>query len=255
MRDVVGGIVDFLGLRRYLRWRRSPAVKAFAEAHGLTYSPRGGMSLGGDQIGMFMHGIRNGFENVFIGTWKGLPVKAADYWYYTESTNSQGETTGSYTYRSVALTDLTCSVPHVSIAREDLVTRLIDRGGFHDIDFESEQFNRAFKVGSQDRAFAFKLINARMMAFLPRMSGPFAIDVVRSTVLVHSRLLRPKELPSLLDAVKGVRDHIPRLVWTEYGSGPPADLPPAGDTEAAAETSSPKPLPPPPPMGSVPPSL
>src|SRR5438093_6351819 len=94
VRDVVGGIVDFLGVRRYLRWRRAPAVRAFAESHGLAYAPAGGMDLAREQIGLFMHGIRNGFENVFVGTWNGLPVKAADYWSYTESTNSQGQTSG-----------------------------------------------------------------------------------------------------------------------------------------------------------------
>jgi hypothetical protein len=47
---------------------------------------------------LFGMGDGRGCENVLTGRWQDLPIKEADYWYYTKSTDSKGNTTKSYSY-------------------------------------------------------------------------------------------------------------------------------------------------------------
>jgi hypothetical protein len=211
-----------LSIRRYLMPKRGPAMAAFAKRHGLKYSPGGSSDMRRYDFPLFKKGVERGLENRMWGEWHGLPVRGGDYWFYKESLDDQGHTSRSYTYFSLALADLECTVPFVSIARENLLTKVSKRVGSNDIDFESGEFNRQFVVKSEDREFAFKLIDAEMMQYLLDTPGRFVIEVHGSNLLVHCDPLDPTKLASLFDAAKGVRDHIPRVVWTEYGSGPPA---------------------------------
>ncbi|TMK81669.1 MAG: DUF3137 domain-containing protein [Actinobacteria bacterium] len=155
-------------------------------------------------------GDGRGCENVLSGTWDGLPVREADYWYYTESSDSKGGRSKSYSYFSVVVADLDCSVPRVSISKETLLTRAAEHLGARDLDFESEEFNRMFKVTAQDPQVAYQLIDPRMMNWLLSTGGAFGFEVAG-----HRR--RPTELIPLFGSAQLFRDHIPRLVRTEYG--------------------------------------
>jgi len=119
----------------------------------------------------------------------------------------------------VVVADLTCALPHVSIERENLLTRLADHLGFTDIEFESDQFNRMFRVGSRDREFAFKLIDARMMQWLLLTGGQFGFEVVGPNLLAYASRRSAAELGPLFVSAAGFAAHLPRLVQTEYGSG------------------------------------
>jgi hypothetical protein len=72
-------------------------------------------------------------------------------------------------------------VPDLLIRAEGFFDRLGAMVGFDDIDFESEEFSRAFFVTSPDRKFAYDLIDRGMMDFL-LASRPPLID------LEHGRL-------------------------------------------------------------------
>ena len=104
----------------------------------------------------------------------------------------------------------------VRISKESLLTKLADHVGLHDIEFESEQFNKAFNVKAQDREFCFKLVDARMMQWLLGTGGGFEFEVAGPWLLVACHRRRPMELVPLLGTAKGFGDHIPRLVRTEY---------------------------------------
>lgn len=156
-----------------------------------------------------------GCENVVSGQWRGLPVKEADFWYYTTVHDDQGSHQ-EYSYYSIVIADLDVSVPYVAIRTANLFTRFADHLGFGDIDFESEEFNRKFEVKAPDREFAFKLIDARMMRWLLASGTEFAFDVQNNHLLVSSRRLPVARLPGLLSAAKGFTDNIPRLVWADY---------------------------------------
>jgi hypothetical protein len=192
----------------------------FAAQHGLQYSRQDPYSL--DEcygFALFRKGDGRGCENVLTGVWEGLPIREADYWYYDETSDGRGGRSRSYHYFSVIVAELPCDVPHVSIERENLLTRFADHLGFTDIQFESEEFNRMFRVAANDREFAFKLVDARMMQWLLLTGGHFSFEVLGPNLLAYSSRRTAPELGPLFVAAAGFTAHFPRLVQTQYGLG------------------------------------
>ncbi len=224
----------------YLSWqarqRRRESLRLFALQHGMEF-------WAADPVGipmaypfhLFRLGDGRGCENVMAGTWHGLPVKEADYWYYTESSDSKGHRSRSYRRFSVVVADLTCDLPPVTVEKENLLTKLTAHLGFHDLDFESEAFNRLYQVKTMDREFAFRLLDARMIRWMESLGGRFGFEVSGSNLLVWSAKRRSTELTPLFGSARMFCDHIPRLVWNEYGSGPARpDAAVAGPEERSA---------------------
>jgi hypothetical protein len=200
--------------------KRREALFVFATQHGLDYAREDSFDLSNAYgFALFRKGDGRGCENVVAGSWEGLPVRESDYWYYEQTSDGRGGSSRTYSYFSVVVADLTCSVPHLIIGRETLMTKLADHLGFRDIEFESEQFNRAFRVASGDREFAFRLIDARMMQWLLGAGTEFGFEVLGPNLLVSSKRRTPAELPPLFEAAVGFNAHIPDLVRREDGFG------------------------------------
>lgn len=200
----------------YLKKKRQEGLAGFARQYRLTYSPTDTFGLVGYPFRLFSRGDGRGFENVLHGLWQGLPVKEADYWYYDETTDSEGHRSKTYHRYSVVVVALDVELPVVSVEKENLMTRLADHVGLHDIEFESERFNRGFNVKSEDREFCFKLMDARMMQWMLGTEGSFGFEVAGPWLLVYSKRMGPMELVPLFGTAKGFFDHIPNLVRTEY---------------------------------------
>ena len=254
---VAAVVVAGLWYSYYRKKQREQALATFAGQHGLEYSKSDPYGLLSHGFHLFRQGDGRGCEEVLAGTWQGLPVKEADYWYYTQSTDSEGRTSRSYKYFSVIIADLQAAMPYVSVSKESVFSRLADHLGFHDIDFESEQFNREFQVKSPDREFAFKLIDARMIQWLLSTGGTFGFEAQGPNVLVYCHRLKPVGLLPIFGAAKAFQDHVPNLVWTEYGQGVAPPTQEAPSTSSGAGTlppppSEPEPAVPPPP--AVPPT-
>ena len=207
----------------YLQWqakqRRREAIHEWAVRHGLSYSAEDpiGIPQRFSSFGLLRRGDGRGCENVLQGTWKGLPVIEADYWYYNESTDSEGRTSRDYDRFSIVIVSIEAWVPNVSIERENLFTRLADHVGFRDVEFELEEFNRRFNVKCQDREFAYKLLDARMMEYLLEKAGGICVEVGGGHVLVWQGRIGVEGMMELLYRAKGFVDNVPRLVWNEYG--------------------------------------
>jgi len=86
--------------------KRRAGLATFATQYQLQYSqtdPYG--LLRGSAFHLFREGDGQGIEDVLSGTWEGVPGREADYWYYTESKDSNGRTSKSYKYFSVVIAD------------------------------------------------------------------------------------------------------------------------------------------------------
>ena len=83
-----------------------------------------------------------------------------------------------------------------------MLTRLADALSFHDIQFESEDFNRMFNVKSPDKKFANDFIDARMMQFLLQTGKGTAFEVMGDRLLCFRRKLAPMEIVTLLGLSK-----------------------------------------------------
>jgi hypothetical protein len=215
---VLIGVIGIGGwaLSRYLKQRRIIALGAMARQLGLTFSSEDTVGCLGFPFSLLSRGDGRGTENVMSGTWQGLPMTEFDYWYFEESTDSQGRTSRSYSRFSCAVTEVDAACSHLTLGRENLLTRLADHVGLHDIEFESDAFNRAFNVKARDRKFANDLVDARMMQWLLGVDGRFQFEVAGSWILVYSRRLRPTELVPLLGTAQQFREHVPRVVFELY---------------------------------------
>lgn len=204
-------------IARHFKKKRQQAISAIALRHGLSYTPHDPYSLTVTyDFNLFKMGDGRGAENVITGQWKDRRVIAADYWYYTESSNGKGGRSRSYTYFQVAILPIGAYLPPVQIKGENVFTRLADHIGLEDINFESEEFNRTFNVKARDRQFAFKLVDARMMQWLMHVGKGYSYETSGSDLLVYRKRSKPHEISILLDVADQTIDRIPRLVWEDY---------------------------------------
>jgi hypothetical protein len=67
-----------------------------------------------------------------------LDLRAFDYWYYDESTDSDGRTSRSYYRFDCAIVPIGAACPALSIGRETFFTRMAGALSFHDIEFEDD---------------------------------------------------------------------------------------------------------------------
>ncbi|HEX2025147.1 MAG TPA: DUF3137 domain-containing protein [Actinomycetota bacterium] len=199
-----------------LKQRRREAFRAFALHHGLEFSVGDPFGLLDRPFSLFRRGDGRGIENVAHGPWKGEPVLAFDYWYYTEHQNSKGGRTRSYRRFSCVLVEVPAAFPHLEIGREGVFTRLADHLGMEDIEFESPEFNRRYNVKADNRRFAFELLDARMLEWLVGFDQGLAFEVLGNRVLAYGGRRKPHLLMPMIETARMFRDRIPRVARNLY---------------------------------------
>ena len=213
----VVGVIGMIALSFYLKAKRRQELQAFAGQHGLQFSPSDPFGLVGWPFTLFRKGEGRGVENVMWGPWQGgEPVTAFDYWYYTESTDSKGHRTRSYSRFSCAMVEVPAAFPHLEVARENLFTRMADGMGLEDIEFESPEFNRRYNVKATERRFAYELLDTRMLDWLVGFDQGYAFEVVGNRVLAYRRRTNAAGLLPLIGTLRMFRDRIPRVAWGLY---------------------------------------
>src|SRR6202140_933989 len=160
----LAGAAVLVVLTLWLRARRMQAMRTFAAAHGLSYMGKTWV-LGDCDFSLFRKGYRRSWSNVLSGTWNGVTLVYADY----EFTERSGRSSQTYVYSTV-VTDLGCVLPEVEVTARSMIGELAEELGVHGLEFESEEFNRRFVVHSDDKRFAFELVDARMIEV--RWGGP-----------------------------------------------------------------------------------
>lgn len=209
-----------IGVGAVLSWmathRRREEWFAAAQRLGLEYSRHDPFRLDGLPFALFRRGDGRGCENVIHGTWQGMQVRVFDYWYYTESTDSEGRSSKSYQRFCCAMASVAADCPHLEITRETVLSRIGDRLGMADIQFESDEFNRAFQIKSRDRRFAHYLVDARMMEWLLDAPRGYGYETVGPWLLVYRGRIAPARIDGLLRHMRDFTERIPRVVWDVY---------------------------------------
>ncbi len=218
-------ILAIVGLVAYYNYKREQGLIAFAKAQGWTYvdqAPEIAQRWDGDPFGT---GDHRRTENAMLGTYQGFDLVALEYSYQTHSTGSKGErTTTTHDYSVVALLVRT-GLPGLGVTPENGVSRLFGRLFNKDIQLESEEFNRAFTVTSDDRKFASAALHPRTMeALLAYRDVDWDIRA-GDFVSVDSGHLDPTTISHRCDAMLTVLRGLPDFVWSDHGERPAA-LPP-----------------------------
>jgi len=183
---------------------------------GLTYSRDDPFDTVDYPFDLFGRGDKRGAENFIYGVTNGLDVRLFDYYYVEYSSDTQGHRTSS-TYRfSCALTQVDAMCPHIALEHEGLLSGFARHLGFHDIEFESEEFNRAWKVHAEDKKCAYALCDARMMQWLLDEGGVAQYEVYGRVILCYTKRVSPPEYENLLEVLRRFHAHVPTVLASLY---------------------------------------
>ena len=219
-------IVFFLlgaGLLLFVGWKvadvQRKAAQAAAASMGLTYAR-------GDPLGLlrlphrvFRMGDRRRIDITVHGMLDGDRVALCDYVYTDVSHDDKGNTQTRDHRMSLVVLTLAANLPATAISPEGVGRKMLNALGVgNDIQFESDEFNRAFQVLSQDRDFAYTLIDPGMMEWLMAHARGGRIEAIGPDVVISSNRIRWEDMPGLAAMAKAFKAKFPRLVWERYGS-------------------------------------
>ena len=167
----------------------------------------------------FGEGDHRKAENVITGTVANKPFASFDYSYQTHSSDGKGgrsTTTHRYVVTSVQLPTL---LPQLQVTPENLMTRLGNALGLDDIELESEDFNRRFRVHARDRKFACDVLTPRtMQLLLSRPALSWRIDGSDIVAWEDDRL-SPSVVLATTSQLREIIDGIPSFVWHDREIG------------------------------------
>ncbi|WP_203335832.1 hypothetical protein [Nocardioides limicola] len=152
-------------------------------------------------------------QHILTGWYRERALIAFDYRYTTGSGKDQT------THRlSVVGLDTGVSFPALEVMPAGLLTDLGARLTGRSLQFESEDFNRAFTVTCPDRRFASDVIHPTMMSLLLRLPDRCFQVEGRWLMAVNQGQHEPREVIRRADALTSILDEIPEFVWRAYRS-------------------------------------
>lgn len=210
------------GYLAYRSWqqdqRRKQQIRTWATNNGYTYEAENDAWCERWNGEPFGNGDHRRAENVVNGATSKRPFIAFDYSYQTHSSDGKGgRTTQTHRY-TVTVVQMPTFLPTLQVTPESVFTRMGHALGLDDIDLESEDFNRKFRVHANDRKFASDVLTPRtMQALLARPATSWRIsgsDILSWTEDRLSPLLVTKSASTL----ELVIDGIPSFVWKDHSS-------------------------------------
>lgn len=166
----------------------------------------------------FGKGDRRRARNVLSGQEAGRPFTAFDYSYETHSTSSKGQRTTTTHRFGVCVVPLPAALGRVEVLPEDALTRVAGAVGLMpDLDLESEDFNRRFRVRARDPKLASDVLTPRTMHYL-LAADPEAFRIEGAELLSwHRGRLDPAEVVRTCAVLDRVVSGIPSFVWRDAG--------------------------------------
>jgi hypothetical protein len=201
---------------RLLRRRRVAAMAALARSRGWSYAEEDITAYYGFSGPPFERGQNVHATDVMRGEHRGWRFTTFDYRF----TTGQGRSRRSHVFAVTAVQTGIWLAP-VRVAPETLGSQLVDHLTGDDIDTESEQFNKTFKVSCGDRKLAVDVLNPQMMQYLLQL--PLLAWSLESGALVIASV--GQNVPARIDYDLAVAEQIlafvPDFVWTEARVTPP----------------------------------
>jgi hypothetical protein len=197
--------------------KRVRALQQYAAANGWAYVGRDDRQWMRWQQAPFNDGFDRRALNVLTGHHRGYDMVAFDYAYKTRTSDGRGNSsTQTHRYRVCALAMQTW-LPSLEVGPENVLTRLGNVMGMHDIELESEDFNRRFRVRANDRKFAYDVLSPitiqklmAMPAYHWRIDGQTIVSWEAGTLEIPDLLARLAALATVLEGV-------PEFVWHDNG--------------------------------------
>lgn len=210
------------GYLAYRSWqqdqRRRQQIRTWATNNGYGYEAEDDAWCERWSGQPFDEGDHRRAENVVNGTAGKRGFVAFDYSFQTHSSNGKGgRTTETHRY-AVTAVQLPAFLPTLQVTPENVLTRMGHALGLDDIDLESEDFNRKFRVHANDRKFASDVLTPRtMQALLARPSMSWRISGTDILSWAEERMT-PLLVTKAASTLELVIDGIPSFVWKDHSS-------------------------------------
>jgi hypothetical protein len=197
--------------------RRRETITSFAAQQGFAYQPADDSLVNRWGGTPFRTGKRPRAANVLTGAFQGRQIVAFDYSYQTESEDSDGSRSTTTHKFGVVVMELPGPLPHLEVTHEGIFGGAVANAfGFADIQFESEQFNRAFRVKADDQRFGHAVIHPRMMELL-LARGEIGWRIEGNSLIGWDKGEHaPLEVMNRLQLLHQVVDQVPPYVWRDY---------------------------------------
>ncbi len=211
-----------IGATFWYQARRGRQLKAWAAASGWTVVGSDPSLVDRWRGAPFGVGRSRRATEVMVGRWGDRPAVSFTYTYVTGSGKSQT----THRYHVLAL-PLPAWLPDLELTPDGFGSKLLTMLGAGDIQFESEDFNRAWRVAAANPKLAHDVVHPRLME---RLMAPDAVgsrlhiagtDIV-SWAAGHTSTDR---IPGRLALMQAVIDSVPRYVWQDHGYDPGATAP------------------------------
>ena len=179
-----------------------------------------------------------GVDNSLAHRWNGQPFGIGDsrrasevmtgpFGPYRGTAFAYRYTTGSGKERTthvfgVTTLSLPTFLPTLEVTPENLGTRIARAFGGQDIQFESEDFNKRWRVAARDPKFAHDVLHPRVLERLVRGDTAGMSVRIEGTDIVCWTVGRPDLdlLGTRLGVLRSIVDAVPRYVWLDHGYDP-----------------------------------
>ncbi|MDR0837254.1 MAG: DUF3137 domain-containing protein [Propionibacteriaceae bacterium] len=200
--------------------KRREALINFAAQNGWRFTQRDdryARMWQGEPFRLFGGQAKEIFEGIWAPT--GHHFIAFGYSYTETHTDAQGHRTSTTYHFEVRALGLPRALPRLSISSEGFWTKAGKLFGGQDIEFESDDFSRAFRVTADDARFAYGVIHPQFMEWMlgpGQTIVPWRIDNAY-LVTFESGQLDINRFPHRLSLMADLARQIPEPVWTTYG--------------------------------------
>lgn len=222
---VIALIVVFAILGHLQAKKRREELFAWATGKGLSYAA--GRDTSVEMRHLEFKDLRRGdggryAYNIMSGAYRGRPLLAFDYHYETHSTDDKGNRTTQSHHFSAVIVQAEIPLKPLSIRPEGIFDKLGAVFGFEDINFESAEFSRRYKVTAPDRRWAYDVLHARAIEYL-LAKPPFSLQFGQGNRVIHagSTTWNVSGFEAAANLVSDLLDLLPDYVKKQQQGGPP----------------------------------
>ena len=191
----------------YRNQKRIEALHAFCLSKGWDFAP-------------FDEGTDRHATSVVHGTVSDRGFVAFDYRYVTESTDSKGNTSRTTHHYAVCAVAIPTFLPEVRITPQSVLTRMGHAFLGDDVELESEDFNRRYRVTAINRKLASDVLSPRTMEMLLKRPS-LHFRIAGSDVLCwEPGGTTPTDLLVRTSTLAAFISGVPSFVWRDHGVEP-----------------------------------
>lgn len=214
------GIALFLvvgGVGFWLQRKRRERLMGWARLNGWTYLSSDPSLVDLSTRHPFGQGRARRTSEVLRGRFQGRDALSFVYSWKTGS----GKSESTHTAHVVALA-LPAYLPIVEVTPEGVLDRIATAVGVQDLRFESEAFNRAFRVQAYDERTAYAVIHPRLMERLLQPDARGEAWRTDGTWILswRSGATDVDSLAARFGLLSAVVASVPRHVWQDHGYDP-----------------------------------